>query len=803
MLHKSYLRVSAATAALCIGLSPVFAQSGAGDTGGLEEVVVTANKRHEKIEDVPASVLALTADQLQTQNVRDFDNLVNVAPNLTITKTSQPGNNSINMRGVGTYSLSIASQTSVAVVIDDVPQAIQAEAFGALVGVQQIEVLRGPQSTLFGKSADSGVISITTQQPTDHFTFSGNVLHTSDHENHIQAAVAGPVTDNLKMRLTVNDSDYRGSIFNVTTANWLDGTADKTVRASILFQPTEDWTVTFMPYATKTTASCCAVAPTLVSPGATFPSTNTKVSVPLSQVYPGVTPGPENKYVAQSVDASGNADDFGAGLKIAHEFADGTQVMSISSFDHYELDDRQSTDQSAYNFQLLNPKLPFGGSANGGYFHVTNVTEEVRVVSPESYKLKYVGGIYTSEQNASRYYVRGADDLGTFNGQTPLATSSPYSRYSTGDIIGTAAAFGQGSYDLLQDVTLVGGVRYEHEWNSYKFNDLVDNVSYGMNGCNALTPSGLVAPTCNDSNAVTGKAALQYHVTPDFMLFANFSTGYKGLAYDLTSALTVRTPLTSGVYKGYPNADVIANAQPIAEETSKNYEIGYKGSFFQHHLTWNLTGFYDVFTNYQSSREDPITQLKELQSVPKVTTKGVETEIAAKPISNLTISASGAYDIAQSDDFTGAACFSNQSVAQGCIASQQDLSGVRLSNAPRWSGNINAEYDFDNFGDVIPYLNLNYRYQSAVWFNTSLDPNSYQQGYGLMNLQVGAMTDHYRATFFVNNVANQHYALERGSQTLWSVNPYGGKAGAITNATFWVPGRDNDRYFGVKLEANY
>ena len=141
----SYLRLSIAVCALNCGVTTVFAQTvPEGASSALEEIVVTANKRAENLHDVPASVLVMTSEQLKTQNIRDFDDLVNAAPNLTITKTSQPGNNSINIRGVGTYSLSIASQTSVAVVVDDVPQSIQAEAFSHLVGVQQIEVLRGP-----------------------------------------------------------------------------------------------------------------------------------------------------------------------------------------------------------------------------------------------------------------------------------------------------------------------------------------------------------------------------------------------------------------------------------------------------------------------------------------------------------------------------------------------------------------------------------------------------------------------------------------------------------------------------------
>jgi iron complex outermembrane receptor protein len=769
---------------------------------GLEEIIVTANKRAEKLQDVPASVLAITSEELGTQNVRDFDNLVNVAPNLTITKTSQPGNNSINMRGVGTYSLSIASQTSVAVVIDDVPQSIQAEAFSALVGVQQIEVLRGPQSTLFGKSADAGVISITTAQPTDHFTSQGEVMVTNDNEQHVQAAISGPVSDQLKLRLTLNDSHYRGRIFNETTRNWLDGNSDRTARLNILWQPAPEWTISLTPYATQTIASCCAVVLSSLSPNATFPSTS-KTLVPLALAYPGITPGPNNTQVSQSVDASGDAKDYGTGLRITYDFANGSSLMSISSFDHYELDDLQSTDQTAYDFSLLNPSLPTGGSANGGYFRVNSATQEIRLTSPSGTRIKYVVGAYGSGTRASRYYVRGSDTLGTFNGQTPLATSSPYSRYTAEDTIATAALFGQTTLDITDKLSLVGGLRFEHEASSYRFYDLVNGVTYGAPRCSQYTPSGLAADTCNTTNSTSGKGAVQYKFTPDLMVFIDYASGFKGDAYDLTSALTVRTPVKGGAFNNYPNADVIAAVQPVAAETSNNYEMGFKGEFFEHRVSWNLTAFYEKFHNYQSSREDPITQLKELQSIPLVTTKGVETEVAARPFTGLILTGSGAYDIAKSNSYSGAACFSNQTAAQGCINSVQDLSGKTLSNAPMWSGRLNGEYDFDITHGFTGFVDLNYRWQSQVWFNTSLDPNSIQKAYGLMNLSLGTMADHWKATFFVNNLFDKQYALERGSQTLISVNPYGAKAGPITNATFWVPGRDAYRYVGLKLAFNF
>ncbi len=136
----------------------------------LEVVTVTATKRAEKLQDVPVAVTALTADTLERNNVRELGDVVKLSPSLVITYGSQPGNFAISMRGIGTFSNGIAVESDVAVVIDDVPLGFQAAAFKDLVDVDRVEVLRGPQSTLFGKSAIAGVLNITTAAPTTEFT---------------------------------------------------------------------------------------------------------------------------------------------------------------------------------------------------------------------------------------------------------------------------------------------------------------------------------------------------------------------------------------------------------------------------------------------------------------------------------------------------------------------------------------------------------------------------------------------------------------------------------------------------------
>ena len=769
------------------------------DFGIVEEVIVTAGKRRENIQDVPASVLVVTEAALERATVRDFDDIVKVAPSVTITKTSQPGNNSINIRGIGTYAYSIATEPSVAVVVDDIPQAFQAAAFAALVDIQQIEVLRGPQNTLFGKSASAGVINITTQPPTDDFTARIDAMATDDGEQRYSGTISGPISSTLKFRLAANASDYRGNVRNLSTGNWLNGQEDTTLRGKLVWAPTEDWTVTLTPYYTKTDASCCAGAEYFVTPGSTTGGAATGASrIPMSLFLNGITPGPDNRLLRMDVDAQGDAEDYGGGLKIARQFGDFT-LASITSYDRYELNDRQDTDSTDIDFSAYQPISPPGGSANGGFFNINSTTQEFRLTSPDE-RLRYVAGAFFSDTRSRRYFVRGSNTLDDYNISTtasatpsslPTTNSTAYSRYLSTARATNYALFGQGNYGLTEQLDLLVGLRVNREEIEYTFYDLGNGVTFGNPKCSTTSPSGLRIETCNHDTSVTGRAGFQYRFTPDVMAFVTYSRGYKGLAYDLTSTLTTRT-----LVRGVPLADAIAANQPVPPETVDSYEIGFKGSFFDNRLVWNMTVFHMIFEGFQAQSRDQVLNQNLLNSIGKVTSEGVETEVAAR-FGHFTINGGGAYNRAIMEDFPNAGCFPRQTVAEGCVGGVQDLSGKPLFNVPKWNLNANVQYDIpigDSAWDA--FVTAGYRWQTEVVFNLLQDPDSVQADYGIANLAAGLRTDRWKLTGFVNNVLDESYALTIGRSANINV-PAGG------NAVNWKPGRDSARYYGVRASFNF
>ncbi len=762
----------------------------------LDQIIITGFKRLERNQSAPGSVFVATAANMDVLGVRDFDDIVKIAPSVTITKTTQPANNSINIRGIGTYAYSIATEASVAVVVDDVPQAFQAAAFSALVDVQQVEVLRGPQSTLFGKSASAGVINITTQPVTNILTGRIEAVATSDGEQRLQGTLSGPINDRLKFRVAGNVSTYRGNVYNLATQHWLNGLSDSTVRGKLVWAPADDVTVTLSPYITHTVSSCCAGGEAFISPGVTYGRSNESQS----EILKGITVNEDNRLLRMDVDARADAVDYGTGLKIVRKI-DGLSLASISSYDRYSLVDIQDTDSSDFDFSTVAPAAPKGGSANGGYFKINSVTQEFRVTSSDKGRLKYVAGLFYSRTHAQRYFVRGSNDLGDYNGlpTIPSTNSSTYAAYLSQAWATNYAVFGQATYDLTPKWGVIGGLRINQEDIRYTFRDLGNGVVYGDPPCSTQSPT-VAIETCNGDTSVAGRAGVLYHFAPDVMGFATFSRGYKGLAYDLTSTLTTRTPLANGPLKGVPVGDAVAAKQPISPELVDNYEVGLKSAFFDHHLVWNTTVFYESFKGFQAQSRDTVTGQNVLNSIGQVTSKGLESELAARIGPRLSVNASLAYTQATMDDFPNANCYTAQTFAQGCIGGMQDLSGKPLFNAPEWNVSGNATYETPVSNNWTGFVTVAGRWQSEVVFNLLQDPDSVQKAYGIVNLSAGVKNDRWKLTLFANNLFDQRYAVTRGRDTQWNISQ---TAVPPTDAVTWKPARDGARYAGLRLSASY
>jgi iron complex outermembrane receptor protein len=744
---------------------------------GVADIVVTATRRSERLQDVPVSVTALTSDVLERQNVRDLTDLTKLVPGLTINYGSQPGNFSINMRGIGTLSNGIAVESDVAVVVDDVPVGFQAAAFKDLIDVERIEALKGPQSTLFGKSAIAGVLNIVTQAPTDDWTGRVTGLVTGDHEWRLGGTIAGPITDNLKVRLTAARNTFDGNVENLTTGERLNGSKGFTVTGKLQWDPTDRITVSFQPRFNHTDATCCVSPITSLTPGLFYQGIT---QLPESTVLAGIPVNDlANVKVRNDFRAGGDSRTFGGTVHAGYTLGDGqllpgATLTYIGSYDNYRMNDYQDIDGTDVPFLLYYPVAAPSGIDSGarikGSFHARSTTQELRLTSPGGERLRYTFGLWYARNSLDRMLDRGP--VLQFIRYLATSHNENYSFYS--DL----------AYDLTPKLTLIGGFRLNRQ-----------DIDYTFDNYTAAKPIHLA--NADSDNAITGKVGAQYHLTRDNMFYATFSTGYKGQAYDLVSTFNAAE----------------AAAGPVKPETAKNYEIGSKNSLFDHRLIFNTTLFWTDYKGFQTSVQSFLpdgTYLTFLNSIGRLRTRGVEVDMIARPTRRLQLNASGAYDDAKIIDFPFGPCFGGQTAAQGCVPDPrttvnpnkiQNLDGKRLNNAPAFKFNVGSEYDFPVGASPLGgFVTVNYRWQSDINFSLNQDPITVEKAYGVLDASVGATADkgRYKLTVFVNNLLDKHYAVGLGNTTSGFSAP-----GVVAAGTNWQPARDSFRYAGVRLDAGF
>ncbi|MBO9709935.1 MAG: TonB-dependent receptor [Caulobacter sp.] len=737
---KSLLYCASAPVLLLAMTAPAWAQT-APDSISLEEVVVTAQKRAENIQEVPLAVSVMTSRQLESAGVKDFTDVTRVAPSLTIRQADQPINASVALRGIGTFAYGIGVEPSVAVQLDDVPVSFQARAFADLTDVERVEVLRGPQSTLYGKSASAGLINITTRDPSSKFSVLANAMATDDHEYGGAVSLSGPITETLGYRISASYSDFDGNVKNLYDGSRQNGRDQTSVRGKLLWRPLDGLKVTLGASYIEGTAT--ANSPLLrMSPAARLRG-NPALTADITM--PGVAPGPDNLNVSNDTAPYAKSKGFGQSLKVEYELPKDFTLVSITSHDQFRLDDQLDSDRTSYS-----------GLKNwqGGFFKAKANTQEVRLLSPGDGAFRYTLGLFYGDNDLRRNFQRG-----------PVFSLARWYAQATSE---NKAAFGQAEWTFLPRTTAIVGLRYQKEDIGYAFNDILNNAKF--------------AGGASDSSS-TYRLGLRQQLTDDVMLFGSFATGHKGQTYDLTT--------------GFNQAR--ADAGPIKPETSDSYEVGVKSSLFDRRVILNATAFHVAYDNFQAQGIETVggTQNFRLTNVGKVLTKGVELEATARATHDLSLTAAVAYIDAKIDQFPGAACYPGQTAAQGCTGTpaRQDLGGYRLPNAPKFKINLGADYT-KPIGAYELILSGAYNYQTKVNFSLNQDPETVQKAYGILNLSAGFRNPAagYKAVVFVNNVFDKGYAVNGSSQ-------FGNFGSQI--ATEFQPARDFNRYAGVRLSYEY
>ncbi|MEH6569611.1 MAG: TonB-dependent receptor [Halioglobus sp.] len=720
----------------------------------LEEVIVTAQKRAESSQDIPLAVSAISSETLENLGITQTQDLVKLSPSLSVGGgfgTSKQ-NTAFSMRGIGTSSFSVGVEQSVAVVLDDVSTVQAGQALSNLIDIERIEVLRGPQSTLFGKSASAGLINIVTKAPAEEFEGSVEVTATDDDEERVLASISGPISDSVGYRLSGHWSDRDGYIKNLTYNKDVHSEESQGLRGKLQWDVSENLDVLLIGYWSESESTCCAATWRDLDPAARVFG-----FVPEDPAK-DITPSDNNlDYRADNspedeTDSSGGSVRFNLGLG---EFT----LTSITATDTWEYADTGDTDNSDVDVQGAFT----GGALHGGIFSVSSTetdyfSQEFRLISPSYEHFDYLVGLFYADVDTDRKFLRvGAPLAGNWKGTA--GTES-------------VALFGQGTWRFSEATNVTVGLRWNDEEISADFTNLLG------------APTDEISGKDSDS-VVLGNISVQHFFTEDIMFYARYAQGYKGQAYDLTATF---------------NADKAEN--PVDPETSDSYEIGIKSTILDNRLQLNATAFYTEYEDFQaqSTQLDPVDNSLEtkLNNVGELETQGIELEGIALIGDNLTLSFGVAYIDAVIKSFEGADCYPGQTEAEGCIDRQQDIVDGELNNSPDWKWNIVADYHLElNSMPFYGFLNLSYVWQDDVNFNLLQSPVMVHDSYGVGDFNFGIndkANDRYRITAFVNNFTDENY-----SATVVDFRAvYGG-----AEAVYGVLPRNSQRYYGIRAKFNF
>ncbi|GAM01413.1 TonB-dependent receptor [Sphingomonas parapaucimobilis] len=707
------------------------------------DIIVTANKRAENVQRVPLAVSVVAPAQLAAAGVRNFTDIGKVSSSLVVRPAEQPQNSNISLRGVGTFAFGIGVESSVAVLVDEVPLAFQARAFTDLPDVERIEVLRGPQSTLYGKSASAGLVNLITRNPTSELRIRANAVATTDREQGVNFSVSGPINEQLGYVVSAAYNNWDGNIRNLFNGKRVNGRETLNLRGKLRWEPTD--TAALVISGNYVNGNTTVGRPFLAF-GANARLRGTAGLTP-SVVLPGVVVGPDNQTISNNYDSRTKYE--GGGGYIRGEFGIGSlNLVTISSYDRFHLNDYLDHDDTSAPGNL-------GNNTQIGVFNSEQVTEEVRLQSDADKPFRYTVGLYGANVKFNRPFQRGP----YFSLANWYATSQ--SRQ--------VAAFAQVDWTIVPDLTFTGGGRVQNERVSYTFRDNLAGTAF----------AGHASDT-----AGTYRGTLRYDFSPTINGFVTYATGYKGQTYDLTTGFNRNRAL----------------AGPIRPERSRDKELGIRSQFLDRRLTANVTLF---DTNYRDLQAQTIETLADgtsnyrLTNVGKLNTKGVEFEGSMRFSDSFNLGGAVTYLDAKYTEFGVAQCYPLQTAAQGCTGSpaSQNLTDTTAIQAPKWKFNANLDYSPRLTTTTRGVAQVNWQYQSSLFFQAR-DPQTFQPAFSIVNVGLGVREEDRRweLVAFVNNLFDKQYY---GSL----VNTAGNFGNNV--ATQAVLPRDFRRYAGMRLGLNF
>lgn len=736
-----------------------------------EAIVVTARRRSEEVQDVPISISVIDAKAIEQTGAYNLSRLTQLQPSVQFF-SSNPRNTAVNIRGIGApFGLTNDGiEQGVGFYIDQVFYNRIASTTLDFNDVERVEVLRGPQGTLYGKNTTAGAINITTRAPS--FTPEGRVEISAGNLafRQAKASVSGPLSDMVAARFAVTTTSRRGTIYNVAKDAWVNGQDNLGLRGQLLWNASDSlkWTLT-----------------------GDFNVQNPKCCVQI-YVRTGLTQRPLNRqfaalaaaqnYAVPSTNAFDRLTDLDADLQARNEHG------GLSLVGEWDVGGGTLTSVTAWRYWDWQPKndrdftgLPITTKSNNPTKQ-NQYSQELRYAR-EGETIDIVGGVFAFNQKihttgiqrqgpaASRWLISPSNALSNDPSVLNGLTANNDIRLNNTSL----AAFGQLSWKLSDAFTIQPGLRVNYDKKSGVYNSVVTNgagqlVLFSTPGAIATQQRSVLAPQYfeprySDWNLSYDLTA-RYEFSRDVMAFATYAKTFKSGGVNLN---------------GVPsdaNGNPLLAAATVKPEDVDHFELGLKTQFWDRRATFNINGFWSNIRNFQANvTNGQLGVLRGyLANAQKVRVRGVEADFSVRPSDRFSIYANGAFTDHRYVKFTDAPCPPELSGGTTAAAGQTpsapgtpgglspancNISGQGLPGISRWAASYGAEYNLPTTllgreGEA--YLGWDGNVRSRFSSNASRSAYTDIKGYALNNFRAGFRTDTGWEVFgWVRNAFNTRY----------------------------------------------
>lgn len=754
-------------ASLLVGMSALAATSVRAQTetgseteasaGQLDEIVVSARRRTESLQDVPVAVSAISEVALANNNATDLTKVAELAPQVVIGTSTAGAGALITIRGVSSSPSNAGFDQSVAISFDGVLLSRGRILSASVYDMRQVEVMEGPQALFFGKNSPAGVIAMTSNDPTDRFEGSLKAGYEFvAREKYLEGAISVPLSPSLGLRLAGRASWMDGWVRNVaaplidpnypgvivpgaTMGSRLPAGHNYSGRLTLKWDPDSDFTAKL-----KLTFDERIVNG---SAGNSEPFCINGVTVPQASGGGAVMPGADcNKDMV--VAFSSLAPEYA----VNYPYANGGIPRQVARFFLGSLNLEKTFGDVTLASTTGYYRQTTTGSATGDWGPFARIftvereqyrlfTQELRLNTDFDGPLNVMGGLYFESFNRPWF---NAPDL-FHRSVNPTVNNYTLFELDTRTRGESYSAFAQVRWKPVPTIEITGGARYSHDSKSARYENIANNPSAPLLGINLYPQNVPLFPQYSEDN-VSPEVTVSWKPNSDHLIYAAYKTGYKAGGISNAAILQATDTATSLVF---------------GREAVSGFEVGYKGELFDRRLRFNATAYTYKYEGLQVVAFDTASFSYQTKNAASARISGFTASLNWVATENLRFDGSIGYNDAHFISFPNAQCYTGQTLAQGCSAGVQDLSGKPLVRAPKVTFNLGGEYNAKLGGGWAAVLAMSAAYSSSYETSTDLHPAGHQDSFWRLNasLRVSPPNEAFELAVIGRNLTNSYYMV--------------------------------------------